>query len=129
MYQQTIDSLNAAHVSVYPLQIWDRRNTRELITTNDKYAHATAAGLAQFAACTGGFSFKDYQRTSLAQAVAEVGTDFGPYYMLTITAKDIKTTDWIGLKVKVNRPSVTVRTATGFLGLSPKVATKMAAQP
>jgi VWFA-related protein len=118
MYHQAIDSLNDAHVSVYPLQIWDRRNTQ--LTTDDKYAHASAAGLAQFAACTGGFSFKDYQNTSLAQAVAKVGTDLGPYYMLTVTAKDIKTTDWIGLKVKVNRPSVTVRTATGFLGLSPK---------
>jgi VWFA-related protein len=126
-YQQAIDSLNAAHVSVYPLQMWDRRNTQ--LTISDKYAHAAAAGLAQFAACTGGFSFKDYQNTTLAQAVAQVGTDFGPYYMLTITAKDVKTTDWIGLKVKVDRPSVTVRTAPGFLGLSPKAAAKVPDQP
>lgn len=120
LYQHTIDALNTAHVSVYPLQQYDRRNTS--LTLNDRSLWFTAEGLKQVAACTGGFSFKDFRNTTLDEAVSAVRADFGPYYMLTATVPEIKRTDWVGLKVKVNKPGLTARSAPGFLGLSPGAA-------
>lgn len=125
-YQHTIDMLNQAHVSVYPLQIYDRRDTS--VTITNKRTWFTAEGLKQVAACTGGFSFKDYRGTTLEQAVAQIRADFGPYYLLTAAAPEIKRTDWIPLKLKLDRPDVTLRTSPGFLGLSPGMA-KMAGRP
>ena len=56
--------------------------------------------------------------------------DFGPYYLLAVAAPSPKETDWISVKIKVNRPGLTVRAAPGFYGLKPEKASKtQAAQP
>jgi VWFA-related protein len=120
LYEKAIAAVNGAHVSVFPLQQYDRRDTS--LTINSPSDQVTTEGLRQVAACTGGTSIKDFKQTSVAQAVAQVRAGFGPYYILTLTASDIKKTDWIPLKVRVDRPAVTIRTAPGFLGLSPSAA-------
>ena len=117
LYEKAMEAVNGAHISVYPLQLYDRRDTN--LSFNNPSDQVTTEGLRQVAACTGGISIKDFKQTSVAQAIAQVRAAFGPYYMLTLTASDIKKTDWIPLKVKVDRPGVTIRSAPGFLGLSP----------
>jgi VWFA-related protein len=120
LYEKAIAALNQAHVSVYPLQLYDRRDTNLSFTNPSE--QVTTEGLRQVATCTGGFSLKDFKQTTVSQAITQVRADFGPYYMLTLTASDIKKTDWIALKVKVNKEGLTVRSAPGFLGLSPSAA-------
>ena len=124
-YQKTIDSLNAAHVSVYALQQYDPNNAS--LSINDPVQQVTVDGLRQVAACTGGFSVKDYRHTTVAQAIEQVRADFGPYYMLTVTPGESKKTEWVPVTVKVNQETVTLRSAPGFLALSPS-AEKLAAK-
>lgn len=53
--------------------------------------------------------------------------DFGPYYMLAVAVPTPKETDWIPVKIKVNRPGLAVRATPGFYGLKPEKASKIQA--
>lgn len=120
LYEKAITSLNAARISVYALQLYNPNDAS--FSLSDPNVRNTQEGLHQVAACTGGVSFKDFQQMTVAQAVTQVRADGGPYYMLTLSAGDIKKTDWMPLKVKVTREGLTIRSAPGFLGLSPSAA-------
>jgi len=117
LYEKTIGGLNTARISVFPLQLYDPSKTT--LAMNDPSQQDTVEGLRQVAACTGGISFKDFRQTMLAQAIAQIRADFGPYYMLTLSTGDFKKTEWVPIKVKVNQDGLSLRTAPGFLGLSP----------
>jgi len=120
LYQKAISSLNTAHISVYALQLYNPNDPT--FSLSDPNVRNTAEGLRQVAACTGGVNMKDFTQMKVGQAVSQVRADGGPYYMLTISAADIKKTDWVPIKVKVNRDGLSIRTAPGFLGLSPSAA-------
>lgn len=76
-------------------------------------------GLRQLADSTGGLAFRLGEQTSFAAAVDATLRDFGSYYMLTTEVPSPKELDWIPLKIKVDRPGLTLRAAPGFLALKP----------
>lgn len=121
MYEAMVEELNAASVSVYPLFL------SELNPISNGFASDQLRGLQQLSESTGGLTF---QRTSLEAAIGSAQADFGPYYMLAVAVPTPKQLDWIPVKIKVNRPGLTVRAAPGFLGLKPEKAPKtQAAHP
>ncbi len=115
-YELMLEALNRACVSVYPA------------CSADIYDPPLALS-------TGGqtfswYSFKGTVKVSSDwDAVQAALADFGPYYMLVVSAPTPKELDWIPVKIKVNRPGVTVRAAPGFLGLKPVKVSKGSAQP
>ena len=123
MYEATVEELNAAHVSVYPL-LWSNANPRDYGGLWDMWT-----GLRQRASSTGGVPLRLGEQVSILGAVQAALADFGPYYMLVVSAPTPKELDWIPVKIKVNRPGVTVRAAPGFLGLKPVKVSKGSAQP
>lgn len=118
MYEGMIEELNAAHVSIYPVLF----NGANPIDYGDVWDSWTS--LKQLAASTGGLAFKPGEQISfkqnsfLAAAESTLG-DLGPYYMLAVEVPAPKELDWIPVKIKVTRPSSTVRAAPGFLSLKP----------
>lgn len=90
-----IEQLNAAHVSV---------------CMGDK------SPFAAIAQRTGGLTLHSLSWNT----IQTVSTDFGPYYMLGVAVPTPKDSGWIPIKVKVNRPGLTVRGSDGFYGLKPQ---------
>ena len=113
--EMATEQLNAADVSVYP-DFFDFRGTSTIGQVDD-WLH----GQQKLAACTGGLSLTI---GSISDALQTVLADFSPYYMLAVAVPTPKETDWIPVKIKVNRPGLTVRAAPGFLGLKPEKAPK-----
>jgi len=123
MYEATVEELNAARVSVYPL-LFSRTNPIQF--GND---WGSWMGLTQLAESTGGLASRLGDQGSLLAAVHAALADLGPYYMLAVEVPIPKELDWIGVKIKATRPGVTVRAASGFLSLKPvKAANAQAAQ-
>lgn len=106
MREVMVEQFNAAHVSLYPLYI----------AASDAFPSQTLQWLAEG---TGGRTFKN---GSIWEVVEGTLADFGPYYMLAVAIPEPHTLGWIPSKLKVKRPGVTVRTASGFVGLKPPKA-------
>jgi hypothetical protein len=114
------EALNAAHVTLYPAPG----------PQPGFYASSAIAPFVTLAQLTGGLTFyavgEGYKDTikvsSLWDALQKVLADFGSYYMLAVEAPASKETNWIPVKITVNRPGLTVRAAPGFLGLKPAKA-------
>lgn len=90
-----IEQLNAAHVSV---------------CMGDKSPFAAVAQR------TGGVTLHSLSWNT----IQTVSKDFGPYYMLGVAVPTPKDSGWIPVKIKVNRPGLTVRASPGFYGLKPQ---------
>ncbi len=116
MYEAMVEELNAAHMSVYP-----NINATFGVLQGDLGALQLQPGLRQVAECSGGAALN---HESIVEAAQSVLADFGPYYMLAIAVPTPKELDWIPVKIKVNRPGLTVRAAPGFLGLKSEKASK-----
>jgi hypothetical protein len=117
-----IEELNAARFSVYPL-LWYWGD-------GPAYNGLLREGFPQIAESTGGLAFNLWDQGSILSAAEAAMRDFGPYYMLAVEVPTPKQLDWIPVKIKVNRPGLTVRAAPGFLGLKPEKAAKtQAAHP
>ncbi len=108
MQEMMCEQFNAAHISLYPLE--SENNYFDPVGT-----------LVRLALSTGGRTFNNDSmwNDSMWNDVQDVLTDFGPYYMLAIAVPTPKETGWIPIKIKVNRPGLTVRAAPGFEGLKP----------
>lgn len=118
MYEGMIEELNAAHVSIYPL-FFNGANPIDYGNVWDSWT-----SLKQLAASTGGLAFKpgeqiSFKQNSFLAAAQFTLADFGPYYMIAVEVPTPKELDWIPVKIKVNRPRLTVRAAPGYLGLKP----------
>lgn len=98
-YEAGIEELNAAHISVYPDLFSRSRGIYPQL---------------QIASETGGLSF-----TGVSNPLPESSADFGPYYMLAVALPTPRDFGWIPIKIKVNRPGLTVRSSPGFYGLKP----------
>jgi len=111
MQEMMCEQFNASRISLY-LPVADPAGT-----------------LVRLALSTGGRSLGS-NTGSLWYILQAALADFGPYYMLAVAVPTPKETDWIPVKIKVNRPGLTVRAAPGFLGLKPEKAAKtQAAHP
>jgi len=114
MQEALVEQLNAARISVYPLNIG-------LFTSVERLALSTGGRTLNNG------SIWSVPMWSVLQALL---ADFGPYYMLAVAVPTPKETDWIPVKIKVNRPGLTVRAAPGFYGLKLEKAPKtQAAHP
>jgi hypothetical protein len=125
LYEATIEDLNAARFSVYPL-LWywgDDPGSAPVYHSGERES------LRQIAESTGGLAFDLWEPGSILGAVEAAVRDFGPYYMLAVEVPTPKKLDWIPVKIKVNRPGLTVRAAPGFLGLKPIKATNAPPAP
>ena len=111
-YEIMTEQLNAAQVSIYA----------DLFNRNEVGAEQLLPK------STGGKTIAD---GSIANAVRATLSDFGPYYMLAVSVPDDpKDLDWIAVKVKVDRPGISVRAAPGFYGLKQRKITRgQTAQP
>jgi hypothetical protein len=120
MSELATEELNAVHISVYTRLYPSRYHSTGLIADwFDSQRRLTE--------CTGGLSLME---SSILDALQTVQADFGPYYMLAIAVPTPKENDWVPVKIKVNRPGLTVRAAPGFYGLKPvKAQEGRAAQP
>ena len=110
------EQLNAAHVSVYPAAGPQAIFSDSSIVSN----------FVVLSESTGGLTFSSvhqFRNTTLFSsewdALQKVLADFGPYYMLAIQAPTPKATDWIPVKITVDRPGLKIRGAPGFLGFKP----------
>ncbi|MGD0931605.1 MAG: VWA domain-containing protein [Candidatus Korobacteraceae bacterium] len=122
LYEAMIEELNAARFSVYPL-LWYWGD-------GPAYNGLLREGFPQIAESTGGLAFNLWDQGSILSAAEAAMRDFGPYYMLAVEVPTPQQLDWIPVKIKVNRPGLTVRAAPGFLGLKPEKAAKtQAAHP
>jgi VWFA-related protein len=110
MYEATIEELNAADVSVYPF-LFSQANPKDY-----GYLFDIWMGLKQLAESTGGMALRLGQETSLGAAADATMHDFGPYYMLTTEVSAPKELGWIPVKIKLDRPGVTVRERRDFSG-------------
>jgi hypothetical protein len=106
MQEMMCEQFNASRVSLY-LPIADPVGT-----------------LARLARSTGGRALTNSGSNtgSLWDTLQATLADFGPYYMLAVAVPTPKETDWIPVKIKVNRPGVTIRAPAGFYGLKPAKA-------
>jgi len=119
MQEAVMEQFNAAHISAYPLD--------PDVNYDNPFTSAE-----QLALCTGGRMFNNASmwNAPMWDDVQEVLADFGPYYTLAVAVPTPKETGWIPVKIKVNRPGLTVRAAPGFYGLKPEKASKaQAAHP
>lgn len=112
LYEAMIEELNAARFSLYPL-LW-------YWSDGPVYDGLLREGFSQIAESTGGLAFNLSDRSSLFGEAEAAMRDFGSYYMLAVEVPAPKQLDWIPVKIKVNRPGLTVRAALGFLGLKPQ---------
>jgi VWFA-related protein len=142
--QHAVDTLNAAHISVYPFQSQDQsheadnsntfdplrptaNNTRDSVDTRPgnsapylippRATGQAGDALRQLAYSTGGVKLNNPPKITLTQAVANLRSDFGPYYMLTVSLENAKKTEWIPLKVKVTREGAKVRAQPMYLAI------------
>jgi hypothetical protein len=104
MQEMMCEQFNASRISLY-LAVADPVGT-----------------LARLAQSTGGRQLGN--NGPLWEVLQATLTDFGPYYMLAVAVPTPKETDWIPVKIKVNRPVLTVRAAPGFYGLKPEKPSK-----
>lgn len=104
------EALNAANVSVYPDFFGYRAST-------DGYDYYWLHAQQKLADSTGSLSLTD---DSIWEALQATLADFGPYYMLAVVVPAPRQTDWIPVKIRVIRPGLTIRPATGFYGLKPR---------
>jgi VWFA-related protein len=101
-YQKTVDLLNDAQVSIFPVQFGE-------VVDSER----TTIGLRQLAQSTGGelLNFSD----SLDRLVERAENQSGVYYLLTFRPDVIKTDlKWEGLKVKLVRQSGDIRSPNGL---------------
>jgi VWFA-related protein len=114
-YQKTIDLLNEAQISIFPVQMavdWRR------ITFPINPEELTKIGLRQIAQSTGGESmaFSD-TLPNLVKRAEDLST---MYYLLTFDPEVPKTAPkWTGLKVQVNEQSIDVRSPNGLFIFPP----------
>ncbi len=112
LYEITVETLNAAHISVYP-------NLLELGGSAAGNAKPEAIHNQQrLADCTGGMGL-GLTKDSMWDALQATLADFGSYYILGVALPVPKETDWKPIGITVNRPGLTVRAAPGFVGLKP----------
>jgi VWFA-related protein len=102
--EMTCEQFNADHISLY-LPIAD-----------------PVGALARLARSTGGRALTNSGSNTgpLWDVLQATLADFGPYYMLAVAVPTPKETDWIPVKIKVDRLGLTVRAAPGFYGLKPQ---------
>ncbi len=113
MYEATVEQLNAAHVSVYPL-FFTQANPENSQALWDLWT-----GLKQLAESTGGLPYRLGQQTSFLAAIESAMGDLSSYYMVAIEVPTPNDTDWVPVKIRVTRPGLAVRAAPGFVGLKP----------
>ena len=133
LYEETMQALNQAAVSVYPVDVRGLTNyssssdveyaPRGSALTGPNFARSVAARkwlqnstfdtLRDFAAMTGGRAF--YNSNDLAGGFRRAADDSSSYYMLSYYL-DTKNTNpgWRQVKVKVNRQDTEVRARNGF---------------
>jgi len=109
---KTIQVLNSARVTVYPLQV------EGPVPNNPIYAYAerTRSDLEQFARQTGGYNFAI--EADLPAAISQVRKTFGTYYLLSLAVVPPKKyPKWVAIKVKTTRAELRVQSAGGFLSV------------
>jgi hypothetical protein len=109
-WQQAIDALNTAHISVYPLQVYTPSSRDSFLS---EYVDVTRFGLEGLASSTGGrrMGFDMDMFTS----VQEAKNDLGPYYLLEVMPSSAnKRMRWLTIKVTTRKESVRIRAPKGF---------------
>jgi VWFA-related protein len=104
-YQRTIDLLNEAQISIYPVLMG---------------RYFPSSGISDFAQSTGGEII--YKWDTLLDAVKRAEDRSTPYYLLTFHAAAIKSDlKWTRLKIKLSGESLRVRSPSGlFVFVPPK---------
>jgi VWFA-related protein len=118
-YQATMDSLNAAHLSVYPLSSYPVHgyplNVDWQVAKQAEHEHY-ADGVAEIAKRTGGSALNP-SATDLepfTSAIADIRQHFDSYYVLKFTVQPSHKHRWIDSSIKVNRPDAKAIAAKGF---------------
>ncbi len=126
LYEKTMQALNDAQVSIYPIDARGLVNTETFTaspTSPQTVFEAVASGnlndsvlasMRMFADMTGGRAF--YNTNDVAAALAAAADDSASYYLLSYYL-DTRNTQpgWRKLRVQVNRPDTVVRARSGFL--------------
>jgi len=117
-YEDAIDAVNAARLSVYPLQPY-------------RYDPYSKYGLSELAKRTGGVVLADPDGIGfdaeaanargvvhLASLVADVRRSLDSYYILTFSMPSKSKPTWCDSSVKVHKPETKVLAATGFFSVA-----------
>jgi VWFA-related protein len=108
-YQVAIDSLNSAHMSVFPAPG---------ATEDHGDAENTKTGLEELARRTGGDLLPSARSAEdLASTVADLCRHFDSYYILTLKMQPAHKSTWIDNTVKVNKPDTKITAAKGFFSI------------
>ena len=119
-YQAAIDSLNGAHLSVYPLPVY---SVHAYPLGVDWHAAARAEhghtedGIGEIAKRSGGSALNTSGLSDLehfASAIADLRQHFDSYYVLKFTVQPSHKRRWIDSSIKVNRPDAKAIAANGF---------------
>lgn len=104
-YQVAIYSLNASHISVYPIRVppSSRLDLRD----------QTDYGLSAFAEATAGRNLGEFDARQFSATLDELTRQPQPYYSLTLRGSSQKST-WVGCKVSVNAPNSRVFAPKGI---------------
>jgi VWFA-related protein len=116
-YQQTIDLLNAAQISVFPVQVSESGNSVESVVVGNTHSNldrATTDSLRDLAQSTGGeeMLFTDTVDNLVRRAEDRTTT----YYLLKFTPESSKSDiAWKPLRVQVNVDSVDLKAPRGMV--------------
>ncbi|HXM61566.1 MAG TPA: VWA domain-containing protein [Terriglobales bacterium] len=131
LYERTLQALNDAQVSVYPLDVRGLVGTSPMadatysgdlsgpgfadaVAGRSALQTSTIASLKNFAEMTGGRAY--YNNNDLAAGFKRAADDSSSYYLLGYYADHHDTRPgWRKLQVQVSRPDVEVHARTGFL--------------
>lgn len=119
-YQEAVDSLNSARLSLYPVFVSPG--------SEDNFAAGARDGITEFATQTGysgllgkaysGKPLLSYSADSFASVMADLRKQFDSYYLLTLTVQPARKTTWIDSSVKVNKADTKITVAKGFFSIS-----------
>jgi VWFA-related protein len=119
-YQAAIDSLNGAHLSVYPLSLYPVHgyplNVDWQVASQAEHEHAED-GVGEIAKRSGGSALNPSGLSDLehfASAIADLRQHFDSYYVLKFTFQPSHKRHWIDSSIKVNRPDAKAIAAKGF---------------
>jgi len=108
-YEKTVEMLNRAHVSIYPLQVSGGAPPMPTLS----YADSTHIGFGQLARRTGGVNLD--RSLDFPLAISEVRKDFGSYYLALFESTPIKKNPrWMSVRIEARKPSMKLRASDGF---------------
>jgi len=125
LYEPLAETANLLSYSIYGVDVPGDLRSSTSGTLADFLENELHGTLRFLSAETGGLPLIDGDRIS---ALREIGRDVESFYWLGFTPSWIRDDARHGIRVKVNRPDITVRARAGYLDAAPRTQVAMAVE-